>query len=95
MTKSIKLRAVMEGDDMVVAVEGGFIKRAVPQDGVVVVTDLEELFLPEEKLVEALQALVAARTGDNPSARPRRAAQMELQAPAQTRKTDKKQGSGA
>lgn len=61
MTLSIKLRAVLKGDDMVVAVSGGFIRREVPEDGVVVATELEELFLPESKVREALQALQTVR----------------------------------
>lgn len=61
MTLSIKLRAVLKGDDMVVAVSGGFIRREVPEDGVVVATELEELFLPESKVRQALQALQTVR----------------------------------
>ena len=80
MTQSIKLRAVLEGDDMVVAVEGGFIRRSVPEDGLVVAIAAEELFLPESKIVEALRALEVARA-DVQDARPaKRAAQMELPA---------------
>lgn len=82
MTHSIKLRAVQEGDDMVVAVEGGYIRRAVPEDGVVVATGAEELFLPESKIVEALRALQSARDGGEAARPPKRAAQMELPAPA-------------
>lgn len=61
MSLSIKLRAVLKGDDMIVAVSGGFISREVPEDGVVVATELEELFLPESKVRQALQALQTVR----------------------------------
>ena len=81
MTESIKLRAVQKGDDMVVAVQGGYIRRAVPEDGVVVDTGAEEFFLPEAKIVEALAALQNARQGDEEARPAKRAAQMELAAP--------------
>jgi hypothetical protein len=86
MTHSIKLRAVLEGDDMVVAVDGGYIRRAVPEDGVVVATGAEEMFLPESKIVEALRALQSARDGVEEARPAKRAAQMELPAaPAKKR----------
>lgn len=86
MTESIKLRAVLEGDDMVVAVQGGYIRRAVPEDGVVVDTGAEQFFLPEAKLVEALGALQKARQGGEEARPANRAAQMELAAaPAKKR----------
>lgn len=93
MTHSIKLRAVLEGDDMVVAVEGGFIRRTVAEDGVVVATDIEEYFLPESKVREALATLDAVRDVEVlASKRPKRAAQLDLMS---SRSTDKKQGSGS
>jgi len=92
MTHSIKLRAVLEGDDMVVAVEGGFIRRTVAEDGVVVATDIEEFFLPESKVREALASLDAARDIAVPAKRPRHAGQLDLMS---SRSTDKKQGSGS
>jgi hypothetical protein len=92
MTQSIKLRAVLEGDHMMVAVEGGFIRRTVAEDGVVVATDIEEFFLPESKVREALAALDAARDVTVPAKRPKHAAQLDLMS---SRSTDKKQGSGS
>ncbi|MDX2020831.1 MAG: hypothetical protein SF187_11365 [Deltaproteobacteria bacterium] len=80
MTQSIKLRAVLEGDDMMVAVEGGYIRRAAPEDGLVVATGADEMFLPEGKIVEALRALQTARDGDKAAKPAKRASQMELTA---------------
>ncbi len=81
MTESIKLRAVLKGDDMVMGVAGGFIRRPVSEDGIVVALGAEEVFLPESKLAEALACLERRRL---PAAqlRPMRAAQMELPASA-------------
>lgn len=89
MNQSIKLRAVIKGDDMVVGVEGGFIRRPVDEDGIVVAMGSEEIFLPQDKLTEALSALDRRRTLPLAPMRPMRAAQMEL--PTAQRKA--KQGS--
>lgn len=80
MNQSIKLRAVLKGDDMVVGVEGGFIRRPVGEDGVVVAMGAEEIFLPQAKLNEALTALERRRARPLSAMRPMRAAQMELPA---------------
>jgi hypothetical protein len=61
MTDTIKLRAVVEGDAMVAAVEGGVIRRPAPGDGVVVDCGESEIFLPEDKVTEALRQLARRR----------------------------------
>lgn len=65
---------------MLVGVEGGFIRRPVPEDGVVVSTDHDEFFLPEDKVIEALRALERVRATELPAIRPKRTQQMELPA---------------
>lgn len=82
MTQSIKLRAVLAGDDVVTAVQGGYIRRPASEDGILVCIGADEVFLPEAKLAEALTALDRLRTTPALS-RPMRAAQMELPSAAQ------------
>jgi hypothetical protein len=78
MIASIKIRPVMAGDDYVLQVEGGFVRRTVPEDGLVVESDEREIFVPENKLLEALQRLEARRPQ---RARPHRVEQLELKDP--------------
>ena len=53
----VRLRAVRAGDEISVAVEGGFVRRRAPGDGVVIELDDRDLYLPVEALVDALRAL--------------------------------------
>jgi len=78
MSASIKIRPVMAGDDYVVQVEGGFVRRTVPEDGLVIESDEREIFVPENIMKEALQRLESRRPQ---RARPHRIEQLELQDP--------------
>ena len=51
------IRAVRAGDEITVAVEGGFARRHAPSDGVLVMLPDRDLFLPAALLVEALRGL--------------------------------------
>lgn len=53
----VQLRPVQTGDDVVVAVEGGFVRRKAPCDGAVIELPDREVFLPAEALIEVLQRL--------------------------------------
>jgi len=48
---------VRNGDEITVAVEGGFARRRAPGDGVVVELPDRDLFLPVDAVVEALRVL--------------------------------------
>jgi hypothetical protein len=51
------VRAVREGDEISVAVAGGFARRRAPSDGVIIELGDRDLFLPVEALVAALAVL--------------------------------------
>jgi antitoxin (DNA-binding transcriptional repressor) of toxin-antitoxin stability system len=51
------MRAVRAGDEIIVEVEGGFVRRLAPADGVVVELADREVFVPADALVEALRTL--------------------------------------
>jgi hypothetical protein len=51
------LRTVRAGDEITVAVEGGFARRRAPTDGVIIQLSDRDLFLSADALVEALRAL--------------------------------------
>jgi redox-regulated HSP33 family molecular chaperone len=51
------VRAVREGDEISVAVAGGFARRRAPSDGVIVELGDRDLFVPVEALFEALAVL--------------------------------------
>jgi hypothetical protein len=56
MSKPV-LRPVRAGEEIVVAVEGGFVRRAAPADGVVVEIADRDVFLPVDEVLAALSAL--------------------------------------
>ena len=56
---TIKLRPVAPGDNIVVEVQGGFVRRPAPAHGLVVETETLDIFLPYEKVKDALGALEA------------------------------------
>ena len=51
------LRPVRTGEEIIVEVQGGFVRRAAAVDGVIVQTDERDLFLPADDLVAALRVL--------------------------------------
>ncbi len=51
------VRAVRAGDTISVEVQGGFVRREAPSDGVVIETPDRDIFVPAEALIEALRAL--------------------------------------
>jgi hypothetical protein len=51
------IRAVRAGDEITVEVEGGFVRRRAPSDGVVVQTGERDVFVAADLLVEALRTL--------------------------------------
>lgn len=59
MNLTIRVRPIRTGDEISVAVEGGFVRRKAPCDGVVVEVPERDVFLPAESLIEALRQLDA------------------------------------
>jgi len=51
------LRVVRAGDEISVEVEGGFVRRRAPSDGVLVQLDDRDVFIGADALVEALRTL--------------------------------------
>ena len=51
------LRVVRAGDEISVEVEGGFVRRRGPSDGVLVQLDDRDVFIGADALVEALRTL--------------------------------------
>ncbi len=51
------MRPVPKGGEISVQVEGGFVRRAAPCDGIAIETDERSFFVPAEKLEEALAKL--------------------------------------
>lgn len=51
------IRPVRAGDEIVVAVEGGFVRRAAQVDGLVVETPERDVFLPVDTVLDALRVL--------------------------------------
>lgn len=54
---TIKLRPVAPGDAISVEVQGGFVRRGAPSHGLVVETESLDIFLPYDKVKDALLAL--------------------------------------
>jgi hypothetical protein len=55
--KQIVLRPVAKGGEISVEVEGGFVRRQAPCDGVSIETESQSFFVPADKLEEALAKL--------------------------------------
>jgi hypothetical protein len=55
--KQIVLRPVTKGGEISVEVEGGFVRRQAPCDGIAIETETQSVFVPAEKLEEALAKL--------------------------------------
>jgi hypothetical protein len=55
--QSATVRAVRAGDDFTAEVEGGFVRRRVPSDGIVVQLPDRDVFVTAEALIEALRTL--------------------------------------
>jgi hypothetical protein len=51
------IRAVRAGDEVSVQVEGGFVRRRAPSDGIVVELPDRDVFVTADALVEALRTL--------------------------------------
>jgi len=51
------IRSVRAGDDLSVEVEGGFVRRHAPADGVVIETPERDLFVAADELMAVLRAL--------------------------------------
>ena len=57
MPSAPPLRAVRAGDEITVAVDGGFARRRAPTDGIVVQLPDRDVFLPVDAVLEALRLL--------------------------------------
>jgi len=80
---SIKLRPVLAGEEYSLAVEGGYVRRPVPADGIVIEEADSEIFLPADKLREALANLESRQSTARSATRksPQRAEQLSLEGP--------------
>jgi hypothetical protein len=57
MPENPVIRPVRAGDEIVVQVEGGFVRRPAPADGLVIATAERDVFVTAEDALEALRLL--------------------------------------
>ncbi len=55
--KTVVLRPVVAGGPISVEVEGGWVRRTAPCDGIAIETETASFFVPADKLEEALAKL--------------------------------------
>jgi hypothetical protein len=60
MPSPVRVRPIRAGDEISVAVEGGFVRRKAPVDGIAIETPERDIFLPVDSVLEALRQLDAA-----------------------------------
>ena len=67
MPAPIRVRPVRAGEEISVAVEGGFVRRKAPVDGIAIETPERDIFLPVESVLEALRQLDVVPTVPAPA----------------------------